>query len=129
MSHTGPTDDGPASGPTQAASPTSAGGTGSSITSGRFVRGEPGVRLHYASCGEPGAPLMVFLHGFPEFWYAWRAVLPAFGDRFHAVAPDLRGYNLSDKPADLRAYHARALVADIDALVRGLGHERCVLVA
>ncbi|HRA79325.1 MAG TPA: alpha/beta hydrolase, partial [Burkholderiaceae bacterium] len=50
-------------------------------------------------------------------------------DRFHAVAPDLRGYNLSDKPADVRAYRASALVADVDALVRGLGHERCVLVA
>jgi pimeloyl-ACP methyl ester carboxylesterase len=72
---------------------------------------------------------MLFLHGFPEFWYAWRALLPAFGERFHAVAPDLRGYNLSDKPADVRAYRAPALVADVDALVRGLGHERCVPVA
>ena len=99
------------------------------VTSGHFIRVAPDVRLHYASCGAPGAPLMVFLHGFPEFWYAWRALLPAFGDRFHAVAPDLRGYNLSDKPADVRAYRAPALVADIDALVRGLGHERCVLVA
>jgi len=99
------------------------------ITTGHFVRVAPDVRLHYASCGEPGAPLMLFLHGFPEFWYAWRAVLAAFGARFHAVAPDLRGYNLSDKPADVRAYRASVLVSDIDALVRGLGHERCVLVA
>lgn len=99
------------------------------VTTGHFAQVAPDVRLHYASCGAPGAPLMVFLHGFPEFWYAWRALLPAFGERFHAVAPDLRGYNLSDKPADVRAYRASALVADIDALVRGLGHERCVLVA
>lgn len=99
------------------------------ITSGQYARVAPEVRLHYASCGEPGAPLMLFLHGFPEFWYAWRALLPAFGGRFHAVAPDLRGYNLSDKPADVRAYRMPALVADIDAQVRGLGHERCVLVA
>lgn len=98
------------------------------ITTGQFVRVAPEVRLHYASCGEPGAPLMLFLHGFPEFWYAWRTLLPVFGDRFHAVAPDLRGYNLSDKPADVRAYRAPALVADVDALVRGLGHEQCVLV-
>ncbi|HQY28567.1 MAG TPA: alpha/beta fold hydrolase, partial [Burkholderiaceae bacterium] len=91
------------------------------ITTGHFARVAPDVQLHYASCGVPGAPLMLFLHGFPEFWYAWRAVLPAFGDRFHAVAPDLRGYNLSDKPADVRAYRASALVADVDALVRGLG--------
>lgn len=100
-----------------------------SVATGRFVRVAPDVRLHYAECGTPGAPLMVFLHGFPEFWYAWRAVLPVFGERFHAVAPDLRGYNLSDKPADVRAYRAPALVADVDALVRALGHERCILVA
>ena len=99
------------------------------ITTGHFVQVAPDVRLHYASCGEAGAPLMLFLHGFPEFWYAWRALLPAFGGRFHAVAPDLRGYNLSDKPADTRAYRPSALVADIDALVRGLGYQRCVLVA
>lgn len=99
------------------------------IATGRFAEVAPGVRLHYASCGEPGAPLMLFLHGFPEFWYAWRALLPVFGERFHAVAPDLRGYNLSDKPADVRAYRMPALVADIDALVGALGHERCVLVA
>src|SRR5690606_32672498 len=89
--------------------------TAPSITTGHFVRVAPDVRLHYASCGEPGKPLMLLLHGFPEFWYAWRAVLPAFGARFHAVAPDLRGYNLSDKPADVRAYRASVLVSDIDA--------------
>ncbi len=99
------------------------------ITTGHFVQVAPDVRLHYASCGDAGAPLMLFLHGFPEFWYAWRALLPAFGGRFHAVAPDLRGYNLSDKPADTRAYRPSALVADVDALVRGLGYQRCVLVA
>ncbi len=104
-------------------------GTGSPpITAGHFARVAPDVRLHYASCGTPGAPLMLFLHGFPEFWYAWRAILPTFGARFHAVAPDLRGYSLSDKPPDVRAYRIAALVADIDALVRALGHERCVLV-
>lgn len=99
------------------------------VTTGHFVRVAPDVRLHYAECGTPDAPLMLLLHGFPEFWYAWRALLPAFGERFHAVAPDLRGCNLSDKPADVHAYRAPALVADVDALVQRLGHERCVLVA
>lgn len=98
------------------------------ISTGHFAQVAPGVRLHYASCGRGDAPLMLFLHGFPELWYAWRALLPAFGDRFHAVAPDLRGYNLSDKPADPAAYRASALIADIDALLRGLGHQRCILV-
>lgn len=99
------------------------------VTTGHFVRVAPDVRLHSAECGTPGAPLMLFLHGFPEFWYAWRALLPAFGVRFHAVAPDLRGCNLSDKPADVHAYRVPALVADVDALVQRLGHERCILVA
>src|SRR5262249_2755643 len=58
-----------------------------------------GVRLHYASTG--AGRLIVFLHGFPEFWYAWKDQLTHFGRDFLAVAPDLRGYNLSSKPADV----------------------------
>jgi pimeloyl-ACP methyl ester carboxylesterase len=100
-----------------------------SIRTGRFVEVQPGVRLHCAEVGTPGAPLMLFLHGFPEFWYAWKDVLPAFADRWHAVAPDLRGFNLSDKPGDVKAYRADRLVADFDGLIRALGHERAVVVA
>jgi pimeloyl-ACP methyl ester carboxylesterase len=99
------------------------------IRAGHYVEVQPGVRLHCAQVGTPGAPLMLFLHGFPEFWQAWNDVLPAFADRWHAVAPDLRGFNLSDKPTDVRAYSAPRLVADIDGLIRGLGHERAVVVA
>jgi len=99
------------------------------IRTGRFVEVQPGVRLHCAETGTPGAPLMLFLHGFPEFWQAWKDVLPAFADRWHAVAPDLRGFNLSSKPADVRAYRAPQLVADLDGLIRGLGHEDAVVVA
>ena len=51
-----------------------------------------GIRLHYASCGERGRPLMLFLHGFPEYWGAWEELLPRFGDAHYAVAPDLRGF-------------------------------------
>jgi pimeloyl-ACP methyl ester carboxylesterase len=102
---------------------------GASVVAGRQVEVAPGVRLHYASCGEPGKPLMLMLHGFPEFWEAWRGVMPAFADAYHVVAPDLRGYNLSDKPAEVRDYRAPLLVADVTGLVRALGYERCVLVA
>ena len=57
-----------------------------------------GVRLHWVEQGE--GPLVVLLHGFPEFWYAWRHQIPALAAAgFRAVAPDLRGYNLSEKPA------------------------------
>ncbi len=52
--------------------------------------------LHYVKAGS--GPLIIFLHGFPEFWYAWRKVLPEFAKDHLVVAPDLRGYNLSAKP-------------------------------
>jgi len=99
------------------------------VVAGRFAEVQPGVRLHYASCGDASKPLMLMLHGFPEFWGAWRHVMPAFADAFHVVAPDLRGYNLSDKPAEVADYRPGKLIADVAGLVRALGHERCVLVA
>lgn len=86
-----------------------------------------GIRLHYAESGR--GRLMLFLHGFPEFWYAWRRQLEEFGRDHHAVAPDLRGYNLSDKPAGVEAYRLDRLVEDIRALAAQLhGGERFVLV-
>src|SRR5690606_21381154 len=85
------------------------------------------LRLHYASCGDERAPLLLMLHGFPEGWFAWRAVMPAFARRFHVVAPDLRGYGRSDKPEGVDAYRASELVGDLDAFVDALGHARCVL--
>ena len=73
------------------------------IRTGRLVEVQPDIRLHCAEAGREGAPPIVFVHGFPEFWYAWKDVLPAFADRWHAVAPDLRGFNLSSAPADPKA--------------------------
>jgi len=76
-----------------------------------------GVRLHCAVAGEAGRPLMLFLHGFPEFWAAWRGPMAHFAARgWLCVAPDLRGYNLSDKPAGVDAYKAKHLIADVLAL-------------
>ena len=99
------------------------------IRTGQYADVAPGIRLHYASCGEPGRPLMLFLHGFPEYWGAWRDVLPRIGDRWYAVAPDQRGYNLSSCPEDAAAYKAPKLVADLVAFIEALGYRRCVLVA
>ena len=73
-----------------------------------------GVRLHYVSAGS--GPLMLFLHGFPEFWYEWKNQLAEFGKDHLAVAPDLRGYNLSEKPADVDQYRMSSLVEDIRGL-------------
>ena len=75
-----------------------------------------GVRLHLRAAGDAGAPLVLFLHGFPEYSGAWDDVLPAFANRFHAVAPDQRGYGLSSKPEGLEAYRVKALVRDVLAL-------------
>jgi pimeloyl-ACP methyl ester carboxylesterase len=85
------------------------------------------IRLHYASEGT--GPLILFLHGFPEFWYQWRNLLPEFGKDHLAVAPDMRGYNLSDKPGELEQYQMRYLMEDIRALAEHLGYKRFTLVA
>lgn len=84
-----------------------------------------GVRLHAAEAGE--GPLVLLLHGFPQFWWAWRAQLPALAAAgFRAVAPDLRGYGASDKPP--RGYDLPTLAADVAALVRALGERDAVVV-
>lgn len=88
-----------------------------------------GLRLHYAESGDKDAGFLLLLHGFPKFWYCWKAFLPALGARYHAVAPDLRGYNLSDKPEDLNAYHIRPLVQDVLNLAAHFGAEKFTLIA
>jgi pimeloyl-ACP methyl ester carboxylesterase len=85
-----------------------------------------GVRLHYVS--EGAGDLILFLHGFPEFWYAWREQLAAFGRDHRAVAVDMRGYNLSAKPAEAEAYQLPLLVDDVRALMDHLGYRTCTLV-
>ncbi|PYM91169.1 MAG: alpha/beta hydrolase [Candidatus Rokuibacteriota bacterium] len=85
-----------------------------------------GVHLHYVTEGR--GPLIVFVHGFPEFWYAWRDQLREFGRDHQAVAPDMRGYNLSAKPADVAQYRVANMVEDLRALAARLGHPRFVLV-
>lgn len=81
------------------------------------------VRLHYAEAGE--GPLVVLLHGFPEYWYSWRYQIPALVEAgFRVVAPDQRGYALSSKPAGVRRYRDECLTDDVAALVRRLGDGR-----
>lgn len=75
-----------------------------------------GIRLHYAESGG-GDDLVILLHGFPEFWYSWRKQLIALSERFHVVAPDLRGYNLSDKPSRVADYRIDTMVGDVIGLI------------
>lgn len=88
-----------------------------------------GIRLHVAETGAPDAPLMVFLHGFPEFWYAWKRQLADFAPTHLCVAPDQRGYNLSEKPWDVAAYRAKHLIRDVLGLADHYGREKFTLVA
>ena len=81
-----------------------------------------GVRLHYVGAGT--GPLILFLHGFPEFWYAWKNQLTDFGSDHHAVALDMRGFNLSDKPADVAQYRLDILVEDIRAVAAHLSLDK-----
>jgi pimeloyl-ACP methyl ester carboxylesterase len=74
-------------------------------------------------------PLVVFLHGFPEFWWSWRRQLSAFRDAgYWAVAPDLRGYGESDKPWDVSAYEVEKLAGDIAGLIKALGRKQAYVV-
>jgi pimeloyl-ACP methyl ester carboxylesterase len=84
-----------------------------------------GIRLHIAEAGT--GPLVLLLHGFPEFWWSWRHQLVALADAgYHVVAPDLRGYGASDKPP--RGYDAPTLASDIAGLVRALGESDAVVI-
>lgn len=85
------------------------------------------VRLHYVEAGQ--GPLVVLLHGFPEFWYSWRHQFgPLVEAGYRVVAPDMRGYNRSDKPRDWRSYRVEPLAADIGQLVGALGQEQATIV-
>src|SRR4051812_20833869 len=86
-----------------------------------------GVRLHYVEAG--AGPLVLLLHGFPEFWYAWRRqILPLAAAGLRVVAPDLRGFNLSGKPEGVAAYRVKTLVADLHALILSLDSARASVV-
>src|SRR5437764_191726 len=82
-----------------------------------------GVRLHYVEAGE--GPLVILLHGFPEFWYGWRLQIPALARAgFRVLAPDQRGYNLSSKPSGVANYRIGLLADDVAALIQHAGQQR-----
>jgi len=91
-----------------------------------YAESEGGVKIHYATLGT--GPLVVMIHGFPDFWYTWRHAMAALSDTFQVVAIDQRGYNLSDKPKGVENYDMRLLVADVAAVVRSLGRDKATIV-
>src|SRR3954467_6866181 len=85
-----------------------------------------GVKIHYATMGT--GPLVVMIHGFPDYWYTWRAQMEGLADRFTVAAIDQRGYNLSDKPAGVENYDLRLLVGDVLAVIKHLGRDKAIIV-
>jgi pimeloyl-ACP methyl ester carboxylesterase len=95
------------------------------VTHGHAVS-DGGVKIHYATLGS--GPLVVMIHGFPDFWYSWRHSMEALSGQFQVVALDQRGYNLSDKPKGVESYDMRLLVADVAAVIRHLGRDKATIV-
>jgi pimeloyl-ACP methyl ester carboxylesterase len=85
-----------------------------------------GVKIHYATAGS--GPLVVMIHGFPDFWYTWRHQMEGLADKFQVVAIDQRGYNLSDKPKGVENYDMRLLVGDVLAVIHHFGQQRAIIV-
>jgi len=102
-------------------------GNGAAIQHAHLDVGE--VRLHIALAGPENGKLVVLLHGFPDFWWSWRHQIPALAAAgFRVVAPDMRGYNLSDKPFGVEPYRMERLIGDVAGLVRALGRDRAHIV-
>ena len=87
-----------------------------------------GVTLNVALAGDPAAPPVILLHGFPESHRTWRGIAPLLQDRFHLVMPDQRGFAGSDRPPEVDAYRTDKIVADLFALADALGIDRFALV-
>lgn len=85
-----------------------------------------GVKIHYAALGK--GPLVVFVHGFPDFWYSWRYQMAGLQDEFRVCAMDTRGYNMSDKPEKQEDYDMSKLVGDVAAVIKAEGKEKAVIV-
>src|SRR5205807_7434651 len=85
-----------------------------------------GVKIHYVTSGK--GPLVIMLHGFPDFWYTWRDQMPALAKHFQVVAIDLRGYNKSDQPTGVENYTVDKLVGDVDAVRKHFKEDRAVIV-
>jgi pimeloyl-ACP methyl ester carboxylesterase len=87
-----------------------------------------GVKIHYAMLGREGAPLVVMIHGFPDFWYSWRHQMAQLAKDYQVVAIDQRGYNLSDKPKGKENYDMSLLIDDVRAVINHLKRDKAIIV-
>jgi pimeloyl-ACP methyl ester carboxylesterase len=86
-----------------------------------------GVKIHYAAVGSKSAPLILMIHGFPDYWYSFRDQMQALSKDYYVVAIDQRGYNLSDKPKGVENYDVRFLVGDVVAVIKHLKRDKVIL--
>jgi epoxide hydrolase 4 len=91
-----------------------------------YATSEGGVKIHFATLGK--GPLVVMIHGFPDFWYSWRHQMEGLSSHYQVVAIDQRGYNLSDKPAGVENYDMKLLVTDVAAVIKHLGRDKATIV-
>jgi pimeloyl-ACP methyl ester carboxylesterase len=99
------------------------------IKANQYAHLKNGIKLHYASAGDLEKPLLLMLHGFPEFWFAWEKIMPEFAQDYFVVAPDQRGYNLSSKPENIADYKPKHLVEDLVQLLEYFGKKDVILIA
>ena len=84
------------------------------------------IKIHYVTAGK--GPLVVMLHGFPDFWFTWRNQMPALAKHFQVVAVDLRGYNKSGQPKEMEQYSVDKLVADVAAVIKHFDQPKAIVV-
>lgn len=87
------------------------------------------TKLHYVESGDPSKTLMLFIHGFPEFWYSWRHQIVEFNKDYWCIAVDMRGYGDSEKPENVSSYHINLLAEDIRDFIRNLGREKAIIIS
>ena len=85
-----------------------------------------GVKIHYVTLGK--GPLVVMLHGFPDYWYTWRDQIPVLAKQHQVVAIDLRGYNKSSQPEGVENYAIEKLIGDVDAVLKHFKRDKAVIV-
>ena len=87
-----------------------------------------GVKIHYATLGDRSKPMLLMIHGFPDYWYSWREQMEALSDEYFCVAMDQRGYNLSGQPKGSENYDAGLLIGDVAAVIKHLGRDKATLI-
>jgi len=85
-----------------------------------------GVKIHYAAIGQ--GPLVIMIHGWPDFWYTWRDQMEALAPHYRVVAMDLRGFNLSDKPQGVENYAMPKLIGDVAAVIKDAGADKAIVI-